>query len=242
MAIDGRDPTTGHLIFTDAGAPDIGVDPTEVSKQANDVGTRIIRQTLPQLEAYEYKRKGLQGHVRDTLVEYVHTGVAWVPLLAFELLRTEVFTARGEVIFDGVFSSRFTNYMIRFNIRSLSPAGVVGFQMRAGGTNATGASDYLAVSRSNSAGTISGASVTANSGPLTKASAVSGLYGEMRVFDPNVTSRTVTLINSHGVGGTSAGENGDLSVVHNPSTAYDGFRLLTSGTAMTGVASVYGLG
>lgn len=80
MAIDSRDPVTGSLIFTDTGAPDIGVDPTEVSKQANDVGTRPMRADLAALNSYAYRRKGLRGKALDTMIEYEHTGSGWVPV------------------------------------------------------------------------------------------------------------------------------------------------------------------
>lgn len=78
MAADSRDPITGAYIFSDTGAPDIGVDPTLVSAQANDVGTRIIRADLAALNAYEYKRRGLEGYASDTGVSYVHDGTGWV--------------------------------------------------------------------------------------------------------------------------------------------------------------------
>lgn len=93
MAADSRDPVTGAYIFSDMGAPDIGVDPTLVSEQANDVGTRIIRANLAGLEAYPYKRAGLMGHALDTKKDYVHDGSGWlelngatvVPLTGFSL-------------------------------------------------------------------------------------------------------------------------------------------------------------
>jgi len=78
MASDSRDPVTGAHIFSDTGAPDIGVDPTLVSAQANDVGTRIIRANLAALEAYPYKRAGLSGHALDTKIDYVHDGTGFV--------------------------------------------------------------------------------------------------------------------------------------------------------------------
>lgn len=77
MAADSRDPITGAYIFSDTGAPDIGVDPTLVSAQANDVGTRIVRANLAALDAYAYKRAGLAGHALDTGREYVHDGTGW---------------------------------------------------------------------------------------------------------------------------------------------------------------------
>lgn len=77
MAAESRDPITGSYIFSDMGAPDIGVDPTLVSAQANDVGTRIIRASLTELEAYPYKRDGLMGIALDSGTNYVHDGTGW---------------------------------------------------------------------------------------------------------------------------------------------------------------------
>lgn len=80
MAVDSYDATTGRPIFLDTGAPDIGVDPTEVGKYAADVGNRIIRADLAALDLYAYKRQGLGGHALDTKVNYVHDGTGWVPV------------------------------------------------------------------------------------------------------------------------------------------------------------------
>lgn len=77
MAVDDNDPTTGYPIFLDGGAPDTGVDPTEVAKYAADVGNRIVRATLAELEAYPYARAGLSGHATSTKQDYVHDGSGW---------------------------------------------------------------------------------------------------------------------------------------------------------------------
>ncbi|MDQ0726800.1 hypothetical protein [Microbacterium sp. W4I20] len=77
MTYDDRDPLTGAYIFSDAGAPDIGVDPTIISEQANDVGNRIIRDNFAALDAYPYKRAGLLGYAADTDTEYRHNGTGW---------------------------------------------------------------------------------------------------------------------------------------------------------------------
>lgn len=91
MAVDEYDPVTGRPIFKDTGAPDIGVDPTEVGKYAADVGNRIVRDNLAGLNAYPYKRQGLMGYAIDTKIDYIHDGTGWVrfgggeivPLTAF---------------------------------------------------------------------------------------------------------------------------------------------------------------
>lgn len=241
MAVNSFDPITGAPRFVDSDAPDIKVDPNEAAKYAADVGNYIVRDNLTALDAYAYKRKGLRGFARDTGYEYLHDGTVWTTASAFVLLGAKTLTAANTADFDGVFSSRFANYLVRVNVRSMSAGGGIGFQMRAGGVNATGGSDYVAVSRSNSTGGVTAASVVGNSAPLTKG-VVLALYAEMRLFDPAVASRTVALINSHGVGTPSAAENGDISVQHNLTISYDGFRLLTSGPTMTGTVSVFGIG
>lgn len=78
MAVDSYDPVTGRPIFSDTGAPDIGVDPTAVGAYAADVGNRIVRANLAALEAYPFKRAGLSGHALNTKTDYVHTGSGWV--------------------------------------------------------------------------------------------------------------------------------------------------------------------
>lgn len=90
MAVDSYDPTTGRPIFVDTGAPDIGVDPTEVGKYAADVGNNVIRANLAALEAYGYKRAGLHGHALDTGFDYVHDGSGWVRRTASKALASGV--------------------------------------------------------------------------------------------------------------------------------------------------------
>lgn len=81
MAVGSYDATTGRPIFPDSGAPDVGVDPTEVGKYAAEVGNRIVKADLAALNAYAYKRAGLMGHALDTKTDYVHSGSGWVKVL-----------------------------------------------------------------------------------------------------------------------------------------------------------------
>ncbi|QWY84604.1 hypothetical protein QEH34_gp22 [Microbacterium phage Footloose] len=93
MVADSRDPQTGAYIFQDSGAPDIGVDQTLISEQANDVGTRIIRANLNALIAYPYKRVGLRGYAAETDVEYVYTNAGWKVVYAGWRSWTPTYTA-----------------------------------------------------------------------------------------------------------------------------------------------------
>lgn len=75
--MNSYDPVTGRPIFVDTDAPDIKVDPTEAARYAADVGNRIIRASLAELNAYAYKRPGLLGFAADTGAEYVYASAGW---------------------------------------------------------------------------------------------------------------------------------------------------------------------
>jgi hypothetical protein len=79
MAVDSIDPVDGHYIFSDAGAPDLGVDSTEVSKQAVKLGTRLMG-TAAQRVAYAYARAGLGWQDTDgSKFAWTFDGSDWVP-------------------------------------------------------------------------------------------------------------------------------------------------------------------
>lgn len=86
MAVDTYDPTTGRPIFSDSGAPDIGVDPTAVGIYAAEVGNRIVKANLTALNAYPYKRTGLHGEALDTGLEYRYSGSGWVRIQTSRLI------------------------------------------------------------------------------------------------------------------------------------------------------------
>lgn len=173
---------------------------------------------------------------------YVWSGSAFVVGTdAMVLLTQQSFSAASSVNVDGVFSSRFTNYLARFNIRGLSAGGQVGLQMRQNG-NSAAAANYLNVSRTSGTG---GGGVTAGSGvtgsfPLHIPN-VAALYADVKLFDPFETTRTAVVVESHGYGGTTLGENGSITGHHTQGVAYDGFRLITNGPTITGQLSVFGL-
>lgn len=77
MAVNNYNSVTGAPEFTDGGAPDIAVDPTAVGAYAADVGNRIVRANLAALNAYAFKRAGLEGVALDTGAAYMHDGTGW---------------------------------------------------------------------------------------------------------------------------------------------------------------------
>lgn len=238
---NSKNPTTGKRVFNDVYSfPQDSQDLADDIHDAWNVrrGSSAARLAFPEGQL----REGLIWIETDTRVPYRwFSATSWQPTDAMTLLSAQALAGTGVANFDSVFSARFRNYLIRVNITSLSAGGQVAFRMRSGGNPATGGTDYLAVSRSNSGATVAGASVAASSGPLHKTNAAA-LYASINLLDPAITSRTIAQIESHAVGSSSAAEMGTISVQHNPTVAYDGFQLITSGPSMTGFVSVYGLG
>lgn len=158
------------------------------------------------------------------------------------LLRKQSFASAAIVSVENVFSARFANYKLEVNVRSLSAAGAVGIQYLSGGSPATGGSDYFSQSLSASGSTVSAQGAAQSNMPLTKSS--SGaliLHAAVDLYDVSLAARTAALVRSHGYGGAAAGENSTITGHHNPQVAYNGFRLITSGAAITGEVSVYGV-
>lgn len=206
-------------------------------------GGVVYFRTIADMQAWTTAQIGQWVVVTDgtTATNYQWSGLTWVIQGGgLVLVGRLAFTASGTPTLDGVFSSLFANYLMRVNVRSVSAGTGIAFQLRAGGVNATGGSDYYAVSRTNSGASITGLGLAASSGPLTKGT-IAQLYAEARIFDPNRAERTAFLVDSHGVGGASAAEMGTLGIQHNLTTAYDGIRLLTGGATLTGEMSIYGL-
>lgn len=211
---------------------------TQVAPFTAMAGGVVTARNSTELDAWE-PADGALAYQIDTDQHWRRTGSEWSILTGLVLLGRTSFTAVGTPSLDGVFSAAFSNYLILFNIRSMSAGGQVAMRLRAGGVAASGASDYVAVSQSNPDSTITGAKTASSSAPLTKAN-VSSVHASLQLFDPAVAARTFGLIGSHGYGGTGNAEHGDISFQHQQTVSYDGIGLITSGPSMTGEIAVYG--
>lgn len=109
MAVDSYDSTTGRPIFTDGGAPDIGVDPTAVGIYAADVGNKVLRANLAALGSYSYKRAGLRGDALDTGIEYRYSGSGWEPIGGKTPVAVLRRTSTALVAANGIPSGTYTN-------------------------------------------------------------------------------------------------------------------------------------
>lgn len=147
----------------------------------------------------------------------------------------------ASVALDNVFSTPFAFYKIRLQVRGASAAFAANLQLRAGGVNASGGSDYYSQSRSSSGSTTTTVGSAAGAVPLNRAGSYVQLMAEIDINDPATAFRTTGLVRSHAVGGNAGAENTDLSFQHNPANQYDGFRIYSTGGTIQGEVAVYGL-
>lgn len=154
MAVDSYDPTTGHPIFYDSGAPDIAFDPTEVARYASKVGTRLIGTTAERV-AYQYARPGLQWYDTTEKREYVyHQSAGWLHLLSGVIIPGGVVggtvDSTGTVLpnagvssirLDGIFSPLYRSYQIDWEFNFAGGGAPVLLQLTQHGTAYSGA-DY----------------------------------------------------------------------------------------------------
>ena len=154
---------------------------------------------------------------------------------------TVTFTGVSSVSLNGCYTGDYDNYVMSYNITSVSTALSINYRLRASGSDNSTASSY----RMNLAGT-SSASANTNSyvtdsnfyaGPAS----TSGAYtnGLVQVLRPAIAQ--VTTIMGH-YGGSDATDTYYRMIIghHTENVAYDGFSLFTSTGTMTGVARVYG--
>lgn len=73
MAVNNYDPVTGRPNFADSDPPDVKVDPGAAAKFAESVGNRIVG-TTAELNAYAFRREGLEGYDTTLRREKVYFG------------------------------------------------------------------------------------------------------------------------------------------------------------------------
>ncbi|WP_341945643.1 hypothetical protein [Microbacterium sp. LWH11-1.2] len=133
MASNDIDDFDGHPIFLAGYAPDLGVDETTAAEYAADVGNRIIRANLAELDDYEWNRAGLWGHALDTKSDYRHDGTGWkivarpwtnyTPTIANF---TGTFSTAKYMIYQGVVTVKF-----RIAVATMSTAPTISLPLNA---------------------------------------------------------------------------------------------------------------
>ena len=157
-----------------------------------------------------------------------------------DLVYASDFTSSSGINVDSVFTDTYLNYKIIITFTaSTSEGGGIAMKLRASGTSSsTGYYWAGSYSSSTALSNYNGANQSnwvAAAGTGTKAG-----FTEINVYQPKtaaITTGTATFI--HWSSGNSTVYGYNLMLLHNVTTAYDGFSI-TPPTAMTGKIKVYG--
>lgn len=153
------------------------------------------------------------------------------------------FSAASTISVNGVFDSTFETYLVTVNITTTSSAMALGFRMRAGGTDNSASSYITTLNGVTSGGTAANIASSGTSNILTYLpTGYAGGSANLTVINPAVASATKILAATSGSdsGYTQfTGRSGSL--LHNVSSAFDGFTIQSGGAAtLTGSIRVYG--
>jgi hypothetical protein len=147
------------------------------------------------------------------------------------------FTTATPINVNGCFTSAYDYYRVVMNVTTSSAAGLWNFQLRVGGVNAAGATDYsFSLLQSASAGAWANLNFSAGTniislgyaGPSTSSSSI-------EFIGPALAQKTNITVNGNYAGTPYTGGG-----QHALSTAYDGFAITPSAGNITGTLMIYG--
>jgi hypothetical protein len=183
--------------------------------------------------------EGQFAFLEDTDTTQYYSGSSWqavgtTPGLVCVKAET-AFSAVSSFNFDSVFTSTYTNYLMKI-IYTTSTTGNISIKMRVGGVAASTAYNRA---RIFNASTTVGAEVDTaqTSGRLLVHSSGTQASGNIHIFQPNVAAATVVL-SDHGA--NAAANIEIVNVTHTTATAYDGMEFAPASGTMTGSYTIYG--
>jgi hypothetical protein len=172
------------------------------------------------------------AYTSSQIVQAVPTGIN----SALVCVKAETaFSAVSSFNFDNVFTSTYTNYLMKI-IYTTSTTGNISIKMRVGGVAAS--TNYNRARIYNSSTTVGAEVDTAQtSGRLLVHSSGTQASGNIHIFQPNVAAATVVL-SDHGANAAANFEV--VNITHTTATAYDGMEFTPASGTMTGSYTIYG--
>jgi hypothetical protein len=215
---------------------------------ASDVNTLLMDQTVMSFagtaargSAIPTPTLGMYTHLEDAPARtQFWNGSAWVSPFGETLLSSVPFTNQSEINLSSVFSSNFDNYRIDLNINSVSANMDLLFRMRLGSTdNSTATYFSTGISTIQTTTSISVTNVNAGtSGFISGAANTQTLSGAIRIFNPNVASRTYVTAQCAGIFGDF--RHNVQGSLFNADTQFDGITIFPSAGTISGNIRLYG--
>ena len=218
------------------------------------IGTDAQRLALSGANLFE----GLEFRTTDTKRNWLYTNSTWVSNdPGIYLLRPTSVTGTGVVInpdgtvtatnssliaLNGVFSTRFKYYEIRWSVDKAVPASAVLFRMRNAGTDDSSSSYILRKAGTNGSGFIETTTGLTTFFEFSMANRNTQIAC-VRIHNPATPSLHTRMISGTSFDTDGASFTQTMSVVgeHRVASAFDGFSLNLSGSNLSGDVRVYGL-
>jgi len=187
--------------------------------------------------------EGQFAYIEATNTTQYYDGAAWqsvgtTPGLVCVKAET-AFSGASSVTADGVFTSSYTNYMIKFRYttnNTVQPS----FKLRASGTSASTNYNYQYINGNASSVGAAGATAQTSANFAIYSNGDFKSAATLELFSPQIAEATnFTSLNAWSPASYS-GLNVYYAGNHSTATAYDGIEFLVSAGTMTGSYTIYG--
>ena len=152
------------------------------------------------------------------------------------------FSAVSSVSLNNCFTTTYENYAIQYVSTANSANSNLTMRLRVGGTDATGATDYIRQVMTAYSTSIALATATGSSWQIGGLSTGTPQYAsQLEIYSPFLAARTNMTSRSMGFEGAgSVWQSGADGFNHTQATSYDGFTVFPSSGTITGKIFVYG--
>jgi hypothetical protein len=184
----------------------------------------------------------------DTDLTYIWGGSAWQQVSGGTAVGNSglvyigsITTSATVIYLDGVFTSKYDNYLCTFQSTSVTGTGTCNWRVRASTTPLTSAYRWGSTAYYYDSGTGFGYSTTSAAGiPFSVGSSTSYGSGVLTIMNPALASKTTTI--SDGTSDYSNYMGFSVRGYVNNTTAYDGIQVYQdAGGSITGTLRVYGM-
>jgi hypothetical protein len=180
----------------------------------------------------------------EALGDAIDATVFGLPTGSFTKISTTSFSAvSSQSLANDTFTSTYENYKLIFNFTAFSGTNsVVNVRLRASGTDASGATDYVFERFTNIGNSLGGTSFADSSYQLGgfNTTGAARNYKELNLYSPKAAVPTSFYSISNYVSSAPALRFEQSGGYHALSTAYDAISIIPSSGTMTGTVRVYG--
>jgi hypothetical protein len=219
-------------------ATNSGTTITQTAPFTAGAGGEVVVRTATERDAGSWQ-ESQRIYRLDTKTNEIYDGTSWSLASGVRLISTKSGTGASSIVFDGVFTSAFDNYLVVFSINRGSATNITPV-LRSGGSDIT-AANHNGIAQIASGSSVSASTLTAQTSwaGLLATTVAGRLSGELKVFAPALADYTRVIAVSGAV--TTTPNRVESTMTYTATTAVDGFRLAVPTGTVDYTVSVYGL-